>query len=1065
MNRICWSTCKVNTEELYPLESADPHFFLKALVLFLMMSFGPDVSALPVGGTVTAGSASVGGSGGSMIITQSTQNTAINWQSFNIGQSEAVRFVQPNSNSVALNRVLGSDPTSIFGSLSANGKVFLVNPNGILFRKGAQVNVDGLVASTLNVTDSGFMAGDYKFVGTSKGMILNQGSIITHADGGYVALLGGHVSNDGIIAAKLGTVVLAAGSAITLDVAGDGLLNVTVNQGAVNALVQNSGLIQADGGQVLLTAQAAENLLQSVVNNTGIIQAQTVENRNGTIKLLADMQSGTVNVGGTLDVSAPNSGDGGFIETSGSHVVIADSAKVNALAPHGKTGSWLVDPTDFTISEIGDMTSATLDSNLATSNVTISSNGLVGTAGNINVNTPILWAGATTLTLNAIHDVNVNAAMTANTAGANIVLTAGNDVNAIASIHTVAAASSISISAVNDVSVASIIGTAANTAINVSAGHNLTTTGLINAVAADSSISLSGGNNVGIGGPVTATAGTTTININAGQDATISAPITAIAAGSLIGIIAGRDLTTTTTAAIAAVAATTSIDLSAGRTLSVNSAIAAGAADSAISMSAGQNINVNAALAASAAGSSISLISGLGGSGPGVVGGTVTLAAAVASLDTTIRFNPNSYANTSAEIAAYVTKVTGGVDAKAWVFAQGNNRIYDGTNLAILTLRGNPVSGGDVSITSGTALFDTGNAGTSKTISFNGSALSGADVSKFGLFAATGTTTANITPAPLTVTASNASKIYGHTPTLNGFATEGLANGETIGSVTETSSGTAATANVAGGPYAIMPSSATGGTFTASNYTIAYANGALTVIPANLTVTASNVSKTYGQTQSLTTFTQTGLLNGESIGKVTETSPGTASIASVMGGPYAITPGNATGGTFTASNYTIAYANGTLTVVPSSLLVTVANAMKTFGETPTLTAFSIAGLVNGETVGAFTETSLGTAASASVMGSPYPITISSASGGTFTPSNYNITYINGVLTVTPQLQPLSLVISPARSNALQAEEQSFMTSVVLAGAPPELLAVVPVVAASPFLEAVPAEIQPAVPVQ
>ena len=262
-----------------------------------------------------------------------------------------------------------------------------------------------------------------------------------------------------------------------------------------------------------------------------------------------------------------------------------------------------------------------------------------------------------------------------------------------------------------------------------------------------------------------------------------------------------------------------------------------------------------------------------------------------------------------------------------------------------------------------------------------------------------------------------------------------------------------------------MPSSATGGTFTASNYTIAYANGALTVIPANLTVTASNVSKTYGQTQSLTTFTQTGLLNGESIGKVTETSPGTASIASVMGGPYAITPGNATGGTFTASNYTIAYANGTLTVVPSSLLVTVANAMKTFGETPTLTAFSIAGLVNGETVGAFTETSLGTAASASVMGSPYPITISSASGGTFTPSNYNITYINGVLTVTPQLQPLSLVISPARSNALQAEEQSFMTSVVLAGAPPELLAVVPVVAASPFLEAVPAEIQPAVPVQ
>ena len=1058
MNRSCRSICRGKTEEFYSLESADPHFFLNASILFLMMSFAPAVSALPTGGTLSAGGASISSSRESMIITQSTQNAAINWQSFNIGQSEAVRFVQPNSNSVALNRVLGSDPSSIFGSLSANGKVFLINPNDILFGKGAQVNVGGLVASTLNITDSDFMAGSYKFVGTGNGTILNQGSVIINADSGYVALLGAHLSNEGVISAKLGTVVLAAGTAITLDVAGDGLLNVTVTQGAVNALVQNGGLIKADGGQVLLTAQTAGNLLQSVVNNTGVIQAQTIENHNGTIKLMADMQSGTVKVSGALDASAPNSGDGGFIETSGSHVLIADNAKVNTFAPHGKTGLWLVDPTEFTIADNGDMTSATLDSNLATSDVTISSNdGLVGTAGNINVNTPILWAGATTLTLNAVHDVVVSAAMTANTAGANIVLTAENDVNATATIHTVAATSSISISGVNDVSVASLIGTAANTAINVHAGHNLTTTGLINAVAADSSISLSGGNNVGIGGPVTATAGTTTINITAGLDATISAPILAIAAGSLIGIIAGRDLTTTTTAAITAVAATTTIDLSAGRNVSVNSAIAAGAAGSTISLSAGLNLNVNGALAASAAGSSISLFSGLGGSGPGVAGGTVTLAAAVASLDTTIRFNPNGYANTSAEIAAYVAKVTGGVDAKAWVFAQGNNRIYDGTNLATLALRGNPVSAGDVSITSGTAIFDTGNVGTSKNITFNGSTLSGADVSKFALFAASGTTTANITPAPLTVTASSTSKTYGQTPALNGFTAAGLAIGDNIGSLIETSSGTAATASMAGGPYVITSGSATGGTFTASNYTIAYANGALTVIPANLAVTASNVSKTYGQTQSLTTFTQTGLKNGETIGKVTETSSGTESTASVMGGPYGITPGYATGGTFTKSNYTIEYVNGVLTVVPASLLVTVANAMKTFGETPTLTAFSIAGLVNGETVGAFTEASLGTVASASVVGSPYPITISSASGGTFTPSNYKIAYINGMLTVTPQLQPLSIMVSPVRSNTLQGEEQAIMTSVVLGVAPSELQAVVPITPLPVLPDAVPPE--------
>ena len=107
---------------------------------------------------------------------------------------------------------------------------------------------------------------------------------------------------------------------MTLDVAGNRLLNVAVSQGAVNALVTNGGLIQANGGQVLMTAQAAGALLKTVVNNTGVVEAQTVDASNGTIKLLGDMQSGTVNVGGTLDASAPNGGNGGVIETSAANV-------------------------------------------------------------------------------------------------------------------------------------------------------------------------------------------------------------------------------------------------------------------------------------------------------------------------------------------------------------------------------------------------------------------------------------------------------------------------------------------------------------------------------------------------------------------------------------------------------------------------------------------------------------------------------------------------------------------------------------------------------------------------
>jgi filamentous hemagglutinin family protein len=170
----------------------------------------------PTGGAVSAGAATITTGTTAVTVDQSSQNAAINWQSFGIGTGEAVTFQQPNSNSVALNRVLGADPSAILGSLSANGKIFLVNPNGILFAKGAQVNVGGLVASTLGITDANFMAGNYQFAGSSTGKILNRGSI--NADGGYVALLGARVTNKGVITARLGTVALAGGNAVTLDV-------------------------------------------------------------------------------------------------------------------------------------------------------------------------------------------------------------------------------------------------------------------------------------------------------------------------------------------------------------------------------------------------------------------------------------------------------------------------------------------------------------------------------------------------------------------------------------------------------------------------------------------------------------------------------------------------------------------------------------------------------------------------------------------------------------------------------------------------------------------------------
>mgnify|MGYP006185356625 CR=1 FL=1 len=354
------------------VSGAGGRFRLKVLAFSLLLVCGASVYAQPTGGVVTAGSATIGGTPGNMTITQTSSNVAINWQSFGIQSGQSVQFAQPGSSSVALNRVIGSDPSNILGSLSSNGKVFLVNPNGILFGAGASVNVGGLLASTMAISDANFMANNYTFSGAGAGSVVNQGSI-NAADGGYVALLGANVSNQGVIAARLGTVALAAGNAVTLDMAGDKLLNITVNQGAVNALVDNGGMIQADGGHVLMTTQAAGSLLANAVNNTGIIQAQTIQNVKGTIMLMGGMETGVVNVGGTLDASAPAGGNGGFIETSAAHVKIARGVKVTTEAPQGKTGTWLIDPQDFTIGSgaTDNITGADLSALLVTNSVTI----------------------------------------------------------------------------------------------------------------------------------------------------------------------------------------------------------------------------------------------------------------------------------------------------------------------------------------------------------------------------------------------------------------------------------------------------------------------------------------------------------------------------------------------------------------------------------------------------------------------------------------------------------------------------------------------------------------------
>jgi len=514
----------------------------------------------PDGGIVTGGSATIDVNGNTTTINQSSDRAIIRWNTYDVDAADHVRYQQPSSSSITVNRITDSKASRIDGRVSANGNIILINPNGIVFGASSVVDVGGVVATTSDIEDdNAFMTGGaVKFTkpGQPDAKIINNGTM-TVRDAGLVGLVAPHVENNGIIRAKMGRVQLASGDIHTIDFAGDGLIKLEVSDAVISQSVKNTGTIEADGGDVLITAAQARNMVDALIVNTGTIRANTVEQKTGTVTVsthgiettvpvvptipaagtgtilntgtiltegddlneaggditiladditlgdgsyisaAADTDGGTIRVGGdyqggnnvprsnntvvtdlaTLSTSSRRygrggriilwsdnttefygninanggleGGDGGFVEVSGKEY-LAFEGTVNLLAPHGASGTLLLDPTNISISSgananvtgtspyapnADSVTSVlnvtTLQNALALGNVIVQTRATGAQTGNITVDAAITWASGNTLTLDAHANIIVNQSIT----GGSLTMIAGTDVQLLANIN------------------------------------------------------------------------------------------------------------------------------------------------------------------------------------------------------------------------------------------------------------------------------------------------------------------------------------------------------------------------------------------------------------------------------------------------------------------------------------------------------------------------------------------------------------------------------------------------------------------------------------------------------
>ncbi|MCK9285124.1 MAG: filamentous hemagglutinin N-terminal domain-containing protein, partial [Rhodocyclaceae bacterium] len=981
--------------------------------------------------TVVAGQASFSTLGGSLSVTNSP-GAIINWQQFSIGAGETMRFIQQSATSSVLNRVIGPDPSLILGALTSNGRVFLINPSGILIGQGARIDVGGLVASTLNLSDQDFLNGRFNFTANPlAGNVENLGSITTPS-GGSIYLVGAGVSNSGIISSPQGEVILAAGQSVKIfDSSTPGVRveitasdNAAVNLGEIlaqsgqvgiyGAALRNAGIVNADqvvreasgkivlrakqdvvldagsrlsangaqGGAITLQSESGTTWVSGTIEASGSAAGQT----GGTVSVLGEKVGlfdahidasgagggGTVLIGGdyqgknpsvpnaaatyvspgtsiTADAIAsgnggkiivwsddstraygsftarggPQSGDGGLIETSGHYLDVA-GAGIDASAPHGTPGNWLLDPFNVSItaaSSAGGFTgsvgstftwtpsatastvsNADISSKLEGTNVTITTTGGGGENGDISVTAPITRAtgGSAATTLTLTPDPATGAIIIA--AGGSISGSSGNPLN----VNFAASGGTVSLSA----PITTFGGTfqSTGTTFTSPAGGTVTTAGgaitidQTGFVTVSDNLSSAGGNISITGSDLTLT---TPATVNSGSGNVTLKP----KAASSVGVGTGGGTFSVSDDELSRVGSTGTITIG-DRTL-VSAMIVGG-------ITAGtKNLRLATGGTLNDVGTSALTISGmLTLDAASTIGNTTPfdITAAKLALITEASFDINN-AGTLTDLSV----ITNGA-------ATTQNLLSTGLTYTVAETGGNTTinaitstgaldhliyrnTAGDITLaTSGIATNGSGDAvvlaasrfinavGASAITTPNGRWLvySGDPVNDSfagllsGNLALWGKTYDAYPPASvtelgnrylfanqpaLTVTADATSKLYGDAVALTSTVT-GLVNAADYGGVftqdassgtpSLTSAGTALTAGVSASPYTITAAAGTLAAPTGYGVTV-YTDALLTIDKAHLTVTADDKARLYGDANPTLTTTLSGFKNSETL--------------------------------------------------------------------------------------------------------------------------------------------------------------------------------------------------------